>query len=51
MRLQEDIDFTTLNWVKGELDETLKLARHALEAYIADPSDVSQMRFCATYLH
>lgn len=51
MRLQEDIDFTTLNWVKGELDETLKLARHALEAYISDPSDVSQMRFCATYLH
>ncbi|MCC6505580.1 MAG: Hpt domain-containing protein [Aquimonas sp.] len=51
MRLQEDIDFTTLNWVKGELDETLKLARHALEAYIADPGDVSQMRFCATYLH
>ena len=26
MRLQEDIDFTTLNWVKQELDETLKQA-------------------------
>ena len=23
MKLQEDIDFTTLNWVKQELDETL----------------------------
>ncbi|HRN58624.1 MAG TPA: Hpt domain-containing protein [Chiayiivirga sp.] len=51
MRPQDDIDFTTLAWVKGELDETLKQARQALEAYVEDPSDVSQMRFCATYLH
>lgn len=51
MRLQDDLDFTTLTWVKGELDETLKQARHALEAYVEDPSDASQMRFCATYLH
>ena len=51
MRLQDNIDFTTLTWVKGELDETLKQARHALEAYVEDPADDSQMRFCATYLH
>ena len=51
MRLQEDIDFTTLTWVKAELDETLKQARHALEAFVEDPTDASQMRFCATYLH
>ena len=51
MRLQEDIDFTTLNWVKQELDETLKQARQALEAYVDDPADTSLMRFCATYLH
>jgi chemosensory pili system protein ChpA (sensor histidine kinase/response regulator) len=51
MRLQDDIDFTTLTWVKAELDETLKQARHALEAYVEDPTDASQMRFCATYLH
>ena len=51
MRLQDDIDFTTLTWVKGELDETLKQARHALEAFVEDPTDASQMRFCATYLH
>jgi chemosensory pili system protein ChpA (sensor histidine kinase/response regulator) len=51
MRLQDDIDFTTLTWVKAELDETLKQARHALEAYVEDPADASQMRFCATYLH
>jgi len=49
MKLQDD--FTTLNWVKGELDETLKQARQALEAYVDDPADASLMRFCATYLH
>ncbi|MEO8669916.1 MAG: Hpt domain-containing protein [Tahibacter sp.] len=51
MRLQDDIDFTTLNWVKQELDETLKQARQALEAYVDEPADSSLMRFCATYLH
>ncbi|MDJ0653079.1 MAG: Hpt domain-containing protein [Xanthomonadales bacterium] len=51
MKLHDDIDFTTLSWVKQELDETLKQARQALEAYVEDTSDTSQMRFCATYLH
>ena len=51
MKLQEDIDFTTLNWVKQELDETLRKSHQALEAYVEDPSDTSQMRFCASYLH
>ncbi len=51
MRLQQDIDFTTLNWVKQELDETLRQARQALEAYAEDTADSSLMRFCATYLH
>jgi chemosensory pili system protein ChpA (sensor histidine kinase/response regulator) len=51
MRLQDDLDFTTLNWVKQELDETLRQAQQALEAYVEDPADSSLMRFCATYLH
>ncbi len=51
MKLQDGIDFTTLNWVKQELDETLKQSRQALEAYVEDPADTSLMRFCATYLH
>ncbi len=51
MRLHDEIDFTTLGWVKQELDETLKQARQALEAFVEDPEDSSQMRFCATYLH
>jgi chemosensory pili system protein ChpA (sensor histidine kinase/response regulator) len=50
-KLQDDIDFTTLNWVKQELYETLHKSHQALEAYVEDPTDASQMRFCANYLH
>ena len=33
MKLQDDaIDFTTLNWVKQELDETLKQALETVRA-------------------
>ncbi len=46
-----DIDFTTLNWVKQELDETLKQARQALEAYVEDQSDKTQLKYCSTYMH
>jgi len=51
MKLQDDIDFTTLSWIKQELDETLKQAHQALESYVSDPADTNLMRFCATYLH
>ncbi len=45
------IDITTLGWVKKELDETLKQARQALEAYVENPDDESQLRFCSVHLH
>src|SRR6187549_121758 len=51
MRLQENIDFTTLTWVKPELDETLKQARNALQTFVEEGEDPSQIRACATYLH
>ena len=51
MSQRDDLDFTTLNWVKRELDETLKQARQALEAFVENPTDPTQMRFCASYLH
>ncbi|MDP1708518.1 MAG: Hpt domain-containing protein [Gammaproteobacteria bacterium] len=44
-------DYSALNWVKPEIDETLRQARHTLEAYVADPKDVMQMRFCIAHLH
>ncbi len=51
MRLQDHIDFTTLQWVKPELDETLSMAREALESYVDRPEDASAMRACAERLH
>src|SRR5688572_13446476 len=51
MRLQENIDFTTLTWVKPELDETLKQARNALQIFVEEGEEPSQLRACATYLH
>jgi chemosensory pili system protein ChpA (sensor histidine kinase/response regulator) len=51
MRLQDHIDFTTLQWVKPELDETLALARQALESYVDNPGEREAMRSCADSLH
>ncbi|HEY9130827.1 MAG TPA: Hpt domain-containing protein [Dyella sp.] len=51
MRLQDHIDFTTLQWVKPELDETLALAREALESYVDNPTQRDAMRSCADSLH
>ena len=51
MKLQDNIDFTALNWVKHELDVTLKQGRDALEAYVENPSDVALMRESALHLH
>ncbi|MCK7576662.1 MAG: Hpt domain-containing protein [Chromatiales bacterium] len=45
------VDPSTLGWVKTEIDETLKQARLALEAYAENTADDSRLRFCATYLH
>ncbi len=51
MRLQQDSNFTTLSWVKPELDETLRLARQALEAHAESGADRNQMQVCAAQLH
>ena len=51
MRLHENIDFTTLTWVKPELDETLRQARNALQSFVEEGGDVSQLRECTTFLH
>ena len=49
--LRDAIDYTTLGWIKPELDETLRQARMEIEAFAEDPTDASRMRFCASYLH
>ncbi len=45
------VDTNILQWVKSEIDETLKQAQTSLEAYVEDTADESQMRFCINYLH
>jgi len=51
MKMTSPADYSALNWVKSEIDETLNNARHTLEAYVANPQDISQMRFCIAHLH
>ena len=51
MNLAALIDYGTLKWVKGEIDQSLAEARHALEAFVLNPHDSAQMRFCVTHLH
>ncbi|MGH8032036.1 MAG: Hpt domain-containing protein [Luteimonas sp.] len=48
---RDAIDYTTLGWVKPEVDETLRQARIEIEDFADDPTDSSRMRFCASYLH
>ncbi len=51
MPRSEGMDYSALNWVKKELDETIRQARLALEAFVENPSDASQLQFCVTHLH
>lgn len=51
MQMAEQFDISTLAWVKGEIDETLKQARVALEQYVDDPSDAGQLQSCIDYIH
>ncbi len=44
-------DYVALEWVKGEIAETLKLARQALDRFIADPGQASAMDECLDYVH
>nr|WP_147652288.1 Hpt domain-containing protein [Vulcaniibacterium gelatinicum] len=49
--VRDAIDTTTLGWIKPELDETLRQARHELEAFAENPGDRERMHQCATLLH
>ncbi|MGM0594289.1 MAG: Hpt domain-containing protein, partial [Pseudomonadota bacterium] len=51
MQMAEQFDISTLAWVKGEIDETLKQARIALESYVEDPDEPEQLQACIDYIH
>ena len=44
-------DYIALEWVKGEISETLQQAQQALEVYVENPEDKSRLKFCLSYLH
>ena len=44
-------DYVALDWVKGEIGETLQQAQQALEAYVENPKDTSRLRVCLTCIH
>ncbi|PWU27555.1 hybrid sensor histidine kinase/response regulator, partial [Pseudomonas sp. RW407] len=44
-------DYVALEWVKGEIAETLKQARQALEAFVENPQDPTRMGFCLAHVH
>ncbi|MDB5979884.1 MAG: cheA 1 [Pseudomonas sp.] len=44
-------DYVALEWVKGEIAETLKQARQALEAFVAHPQDPTAMAECLSCVH
>ncbi|WP_339670139.1 Hpt domain-containing protein [Dasania marina] len=44
-------DYVALDWVAGEIEETLKQAAQALDAYIANRDDATKLRFCLTHIH
>ncbi len=47
----EKLNFAALDWVIGEISETLNDARSALESFVEDPKDSTKMRFCLTHIH
>ncbi|MEJ2618712.1 MAG: Hpt domain-containing protein [Candidatus Thiodiazotropha sp.] len=44
-------DFGALNWVKDELDVTIRHARQALEAYVETPGENELLATCGDHLH
>ena len=44
-------DYVALDWVAGEIGDTLTQAVQALEAYISNRDDATKLRFCLTHIH
>ncbi|WP_197479629.1 Hpt domain-containing protein, partial [Oleiphilus sp. HI0132] len=44
-------DYIALDWVKGEIKQTLSQAQIALEAYVENKEDTPQITFCLNYIH
>jgi len=49
--MADNHDYVALDWVKGEIETTLKQAQVALEDYVNNPLDSTRLRFCLNYIH
>ena len=49
--MSDQHDYLALDWVRGEIQDTLNQAQQALETFVDNPDDSTRMRFCQTYLH
>ncbi len=49
--MNQVVEFSTLVWVKHELDETLREARQALQTHVENPNDQVQLGFLSAHLH
>jgi chemosensory pili system protein ChpA (sensor histidine kinase/response regulator) len=43
--------YVALDWVNAQIAETLQQAIEALEGFIANPEDITKLRFGLTYIH
>ncbi|WP_024694234.1 Hpt domain-containing protein [Pseudomonas syringae] len=44
-------DYVALEWLKGEIAQTLTQARHALDEFIEDPANTAAMAECLNLVH
>lgn len=44
-------DYIALDWVKGEIKQTLSQAQKALEVFVDNKDDITQITFCLNYVH
>jgi len=44
-------DYVALEWVAGEITETLAQSTAALKDYLSNRDDATKLRFCLTYIH
>ncbi len=49
--MNDTIDYSAIKWIKTEVDETLKLAGHALEQYMESGFDLDELDALAKLLH
>jgi len=50
-QMAQQQDYVALEWVKGEIGQTLKQAQQSLEAFAEKPKDRTALRFCLAHVH